>query len=58
MNYYESPFHATETLEVAARSILKTETMIKIRSILEQKGLSVEEQKDVLTKLLNYILVD
>ena len=37
IQYYDSPFHATEDFEVASKLALKTDIMIMIRDIIEQQ---------------------
>ena len=36
--FYESPFHATESPEVASKSVLKADMTIMIRDIIKQQG--------------------
>jgi hypothetical protein len=34
LKFYESPFHATETPEVASKSVLKADMTVMIRDII------------------------
>jgi predicted XRE-type DNA-binding protein len=43
LKFYESPFHATETPEVASKSVLKADLTIMIRGIIEQQGWTQQE---------------
>ena len=43
LKYYDSPFHATETPEVASKFVLKTDLTIMIRDIMESEGLTQKE---------------
>ncbi len=43
LKFYESPFHATETPEVASKSVLKTDLTIMIRDIMEREGWTQKE---------------
>lgn len=38
LKFYDSPFHATESPEVASKSVLKADLTIMIRDIIEQQG--------------------
>lgn len=38
LNFYESPFHATETAEVASNMVLRADMTIMIRDIIERQG--------------------
>ncbi|MEY3826814.1 MAG: hypothetical protein RLZZ148_1631 [Cyanobacteriota bacterium] len=43
LKFYESPFHATETPEVASKSVLKVDLTIMIRDIIEQQDWTQKE---------------
>lgn len=43
LKFYESPFHVTETPEVASKSVLKADLTIMIRDIIEQQGWTQKE---------------
>ncbi|MGL6338099.1 MAG: helix-turn-helix domain-containing protein [Waterburya sp.] len=43
LKFYESPFHATETPEVASKFVLKADMTIMIRDIIEQQGWTQKE---------------
>ena len=43
LKFYESPFHATETSEVASAFVLKADLTIMIRNIIEQEGWTQKE---------------
>ena len=43
LKFYGSPFHATETPEVASISALKADLAIMIRDIIEQEGWTQKE---------------
>ena len=43
LKFYESPFHATETPEVASKSVLKADLTIMIRDIIEHQGWTQKE---------------
>ena len=43
LKFYESPFHATETPEVASASVLKADLTIMIRDIIEKEGWTQKE---------------
>ena len=38
LKFYESPFHATETAEVASNMVLRADITIMIRDIIERQG--------------------
>ena len=38
LKFYESPFHATETAEVASNMLLRTDITIMIRDIIQHQG--------------------
>jgi predicted XRE-type DNA-binding protein len=38
LQFFESPFHATETAEIADNMVLRADIMIMIRDIIEQQG--------------------
>ena len=48
LKFYESPFHAIETSEIANKSVLKADLTIMIRDIIEQQGWT---EKETLQKL-------
>ncbi len=48
LKFYESPFHALETSEIANKSVLKADLTIIIRGIIEQQGWT---EKETLQKL-------
>lgn len=43
LKFYESPFHVTETSEVASKSVLKADLTILIRDIIEQQDWTQKE---------------
>jgi predicted XRE-type DNA-binding protein len=43
LKFYESPFHVTETPEVASKLVLKTDLTIMIRDIIEQENWTQQE---------------
>jgi len=43
LKFYESPFHATETPEIASKSVLKVDLTIMIRDIIEQQDWTQKE---------------
>ena len=43
IKFHESPFHATETPNIASKSVLKADLTIMIRDIIEQQGWTQEE---------------
>ena len=43
LKFYESPFHATETPEVASASVMKADLTIMIRDIIEKEGWTQKE---------------
>lgn len=46
--FYESPFHATETSEVASTSVLKADLTIMIRDIIDREGWTQKEAAEKL----------
>lgn len=46
LQFFESPFHATETAEVADNMVLRADIMIMIRDIIEQKGWTQKQAAD------------
>jgi predicted XRE-type DNA-binding protein len=48
LKFYESPFHATETPEVASKSVLKADITIMIRDIIEDRGWTQSEAAEIL----------
>lgn len=48
LKFYESPFHATETPEVASKSVLKADMTIMIRDIIEAQGWTQTEAAKIL----------
>ena len=38
LKFYDSPFHASETAEVASNMVLRTDITIMIRDIIERQG--------------------
>ncbi|MHC5676502.1 helix-turn-helix domain-containing protein [Nostoc sp.] len=48
LKFYESPFHATETPEVASKSVLKADLTIMIRDIMEEAGYTQKEFAEIL----------
>jgi predicted XRE-type DNA-binding protein len=48
LKFYESPFHATETPEMASKSVLKADLTIMIRDIIEQQGWTQKEAAEIL----------
>ncbi len=48
LKFHESPFHATETPEVASKSVLKADMTIMIRDIIEQQGWTQKEAAEKL----------
>jgi len=43
LKFHESPFHATETPEIASTSVLKVDLTVMIRDIIEQEGWTQKE---------------
>ena len=48
LKFYETPFHATETPEVASKSVLKADLTILIRDIMETEGWTQKEFAEIL----------
>jgi predicted XRE-type DNA-binding protein len=48
LKFYDSPFHATETPEVASKSVLKADLTIMIRDIIEKEGWTQKEAAEIL----------
>ena len=48
LKFYESPFHVTEISEVASKYTLKTDLIIMIRNLIEQKGWTEQESAEIL----------
>ncbi len=48
LKFYESPFHATETPEVASKFALKADLTIMIRDIIEQEGWTQKQAAEIL----------
>lgn len=48
LKFYESPFHATETPEVANKSVMIADLIIMIRDIIEQQGWTQKEASEIL----------
>ena len=48
LKFYETPFHVSDTQEIASKNALKTDLTIMIRDIIEQQGWSQMEAAEKL----------